>query len=530
MILRKPYAFLIKHFRIIHLILLIPICFLTYKSANIYDFFNKMIQSNYVTNQVNIAGTYINIYVYLAIIIIVGSSIAIYYLMKEKNKPTFFYIFLIVYYSILFIWMSLTYNQLFMLENNDAIAATVRTFRDFSQIIYIIQYLFIFFTLFRGIGFDLKSFNFSKDLEELELDEEDNAEIEINFGKNSYKYKRGFRKFLRELRYYILENKFVFGCIVAFIFIIIGSVIYTNVEVYNKKFSLNQPFAMGGLTITVKDSILTNLNYDGSIIAKDKYYLALKIQLTNRSNKAIKLDTTNFRLYLDKKNIYPTIDKTGRFIDYGDNYYGGELKPQSTGDYIFVYELTEDQYRKNYTIRILDSIVYGVGELHPKYRIVTLNPEIQTEVKDIGKVTMDKTINLQDTTIGDATLKINNIEFSKNFYYQYEKCVNKKCNTFNGSITTSQNAYLIVDANIDMDESTFYARNSKIANDFFSDFATLKYTYGGNEYVEKLKNITPSKYEGNLRVYQLPKSVLNATNLEMIITIRNKKATIELIK
>lgn len=528
MILRKPYAFLIKHFRIIHLILLVPICYLTYKSANIFDFFNEMVQSNYVTNQVNIASTYINIFVYLAIILIVVSSIAIYYLMKEKNKQTFFYIFLIIYYSILFIWMSLTYNQLFMLENNDAIAATVRMFRDFAQIIYIIQYLFIFFTLFRGIGFDLKSFNFSKDLEELELEEQDNEEIEISFGKNSYKYKRSFRKFLRELKYYIIENKFVFGCIVSLILIIIASSIYTSIEVYNKKYSLNQPFAMNGLTITVKDSILTNLNYDGTIITEDKYYLALKVELNNRSNKAIALDPTDFRLYIDKKFIYPTIDKTGRFIDYGDAYYGGEIKPQTQGNYIFVYELNKNQYQKNYTIKILDSIVYGIGELHPKYRIVTLNPEIQTEIKDIGKVSMDKTINLKDTTLGDATININNYEFSKNFYYQYEKCSNNNCNVYNSSISTSTYTYLIIDADINIDENAFYVRNSKLVNDFFSDFVTLKYNYGGKEYNEKLTNVTPSKYKGKLRVYQVPKSVTNVSKLELIINIRNKKATIEL--
>lgn len=528
MILRKPYAFLIKHFRIIHLLLLIPICYLTYKSANIFKFFNEMVQSNYVTNQVNIASTYINIFVYLSIIIIVVSAIAIYYLMKEKNKQTFFYIFLIIYYSILFIWMSLTYNQMFVLENNDAIASTVRTFRDIAQIIYIIQYPFIFFTLFRGIGFDLKSFNFSKDLEELELEEQDNEEVEISFGKDSYKYKRGIRKFLRELKYYILENKFVFGCIMALLLIIVASIIYTNIEVYNKKYSLNQPFSMNGLTITVKDSILTNLNYDGTLISEDKYYLALKFELNNRSNKDVTLDPTDFRLYLDKKFIYPTIDRTGKFIDYGDVYYGGDIKPQTKKDYVFVYELDKNQYRKNYTIKILDNIVYGIGELHPKYRIVNLSPEIQTEVKDMGKVLMDKTINLKDTTLGDTTININYYEVGKNFYYLYEKCSNNNCKVYNSSISTSKYTYFILDADINFPENTYYVNNSKVANDFFSDFTMLKYNSGGKEYIEKLVNVKPSKYDGKLRVYQLPKSLTDATDLELIINIRNKTATIEL--
>ena len=41
MIIRKPYAFLIKYFKIIHIILFISMTFLLFKTRNIYMFFRE---------------------------------------------------------------------------------------------------------------------------------------------------------------------------------------------------------------------------------------------------------------------------------------------------------------------------------------------------------------------------------------------------------------------------------------------------------------------------------------------------------
>ena len=68
MILRKPYAFLIKHFRLIHLVLSILFLYLLFQTGNINGFFNDFVNAGYVTNEVNIASTYIHPYIYIAII------------------------------------------------------------------------------------------------------------------------------------------------------------------------------------------------------------------------------------------------------------------------------------------------------------------------------------------------------------------------------------------------------------------------------------------------------------------------------
>ncbi len=526
MILRKPYAFLIRHFKLIHLLLLVPLCFIAYKTSNIVDFFNNMVASNYTTNEVNIASSYINIFLYLALIIVIATSVTIYYLMKEKGKRTFYYIFLIVYYILLFVCTTLTYGQMLSLENQDAVASTIRLFRDFAQILYYPQYLFILYTLFRGIGFDIKSFNFSKDLEDLELEDDDNEEVEIDFGKNSYKYKRQVRRTLREIKYYILENKFVFGCIVAVALISLFSTIYMSIEVYNKKYSLNQAFSINGLVMSVNDSLLTNLNYDGTKLADGKYYLAVKVAMANRSKKDISIDKDNFRLYIDKEYIYPELSQSNKFVDYASCFFGGAIKAGTSSEYVIVFELNEKQFKKNYTLRILDRIIYKVGEFHTKYKIINLRPTIERNIEDMGTIPIKQPLSFEATNLGKSDLVINDYYFDNSFKYTYEKCQNEECQEYNSSISTSSYAYLILDADMEVDDSSYYHYNKIWRKNFYDDFVRLKYEVDGKTYYTKMQDKTPERYKGDLKVFQVPKSLRNATNIMMEITVRNKKASI----
>ena len=49
MILKKPYGFLIKHFKIINLILLVPILYIILKFGDIAGFFRDYVAAKYNT-------------------------------------------------------------------------------------------------------------------------------------------------------------------------------------------------------------------------------------------------------------------------------------------------------------------------------------------------------------------------------------------------------------------------------------------------------------------------------------------------
>ena len=190
MILKKPYAFLIKHFKLIHFILSLLFLFLLLQTRSINQFFNIYVSSGYTTNEVNIAGTYFNKLIYVAIVIILLINILIYFLMRQKEKNTKLYFGIIVFYIILLIGSILTNNYLVQIETTEFSSKMARLLRDISFGFLIPQIFFFVYALLRGIGFDIKKFEFENDVRELEITDLDNEEFEVTFGQNNYKYKR----------------------------------------------------------------------------------------------------------------------------------------------------------------------------------------------------------------------------------------------------------------------------------------------------------------------------------------------------
>ena len=134
-------------------------------------------------------------------------ALFIYLLMKWKKKNRTFYVSICIYYFLVFIALLFYFNIFNNILNTDLDVRTIRAYRDISAIMYFPQYFFLIYSMFRAIGFDIKKFDFKKDLADLDISEEDQEEIEVTFGQNSYKYKRKFRRLYRELSYYALENK-----------------------------------------------------------------------------------------------------------------------------------------------------------------------------------------------------------------------------------------------------------------------------------------------------------------------------------
>ena len=156
MILKKPYAFLIKHFKVIHLLLCIPLIYLIIRTGMITSFLRTYVSANYYTSEVNIAGSYINLFMYLAIIVILVLAFSIYFLMKQKEKDTKYYIFLIAYYLFLLIIITVAHGILSSIETTSLSAQTIRLYRDLAYVCYIPEFFFTIYTLLRGIGFDIK--------------------------------------------------------------------------------------------------------------------------------------------------------------------------------------------------------------------------------------------------------------------------------------------------------------------------------------------------------------------------------------
>ena len=104
----------------------------------------------------------------------------------------------------MFIFFVFIFNILQKLNYNAFDVKTVRAIRDIMFMVLIPQIIFLFIIFSRALGFNIKSFDFKKDLEEMQIDKSDYEEVEVTLGNNNYKFARFFRKAIRLLKYFVL--------------------------------------------------------------------------------------------------------------------------------------------------------------------------------------------------------------------------------------------------------------------------------------------------------------------------------------
>ena len=522
MILRKPYGFLIKHYKIINFILLIPMFYIALKFGDIASFFRDYISAKYSTPETIIAGKYITLLTYLVLILLIAYNLLLYVLMKSKKKQTYDYIAGTIYYLVLLVLTLFFYNTMKNIELRTATDAVALMARDISTIAVLPSYALLFLTVLKGIGFNIKTFRLDNNMD-LQITEDDEAEFELKIGNDGYATKRTIVHALRELRYYILENKFVFVCIAAVFLVTIGTSIYMNFGVYNRKYNINQNFALDSFIFNVKRSFITDVDYGGNKI-DDNYYLIVEIEIVNNGKDATKLYEDNFRVFSGKKVFYPSFDRSARFIDIANNYQGDPLFPQKQDSYILAYKIKKEDIKSSYQIKVLSNLQIKNGQLIPSYRIVKINPINITKHYDFDSVKMGTEITLKDTTLGNTKYTLKNITFSRNYTWKAYR---------NGAevtdIITAREGYMlaVVSDKIKYDETTSYYRNTN--HSFYADFATLKFNYttGGvnKEYTSTFRDVTPSGVN-DVKVYEVSSLAARGTNKKLVLNIRNKTITI----
>jgi len=513
MVLKKPYAFLIKHFKIIHLLLSIPLIYLVIRTGAITSFLSSYVSANYYTNITNIAGTYINYFMYLAMILILILVIPIYFLMKKKEKDTKLYFFIILYYLGLFVLVSVSHNAFVLLEAGELESQTVRAYRDISFAVYLPQFFFIAYTLMRGIGFDLKKFNFEEDVKELEITDVDNEEFELVFGKDAYKYKRPIRRFIREFRYYFLENKFIFSLTSAIIVILIGTLLYLNYGVYHKTFRQTQKMSHNGLTISVVDSVLSNLDLGGNII-DGKYYIAIALKIKNGTKEITSLDYENFRVEVANRSIMATLDRSSYFADLGIPYKRDtKLMPNTEDTYVLTYEIENELINKPIVLHILESIKYEIGSVTPIYKNVNLKYDIITENKEIKTTDFNKILELSKTRLGLVQIQLKKAYIKKSYEYTYNN------NLKNRVSASSSKKLLVLENMFSIDKYTEYYKARHGASSFATDFLKVSYEINNQKKIVKIVDKTPKELLDTW-VLEIPEEVSYGKNLELIVGLR----------
>ena len=527
MIIRKPYAFLIRHFKLIHIVLGVLIAYLTYETTQLIGFFRDFVESSKLPVANGLAGYFINFFMYFAVLGVLAITIIVYILLYRKKKQTRMYAVVIGYYILFFILLTVSFNILATIEKEITSGEAARLYRDISLIAYLPQYFFMFFMFFRGIGFDLKKFNFSADMIQIEIEEKDAEEIEVVVPKDTYKLQRFIRRFIREFRYYVLENTFLFICLCVIVVSIIGTAIFMNVKVYNEKVRVGQDFAYKGFTLTYLDSIVTNLNSKGEVLVEGKYYLVVAFNV--KSNTSSIIDWKDFRLLAGKDIIYPTYTKREHFVDYGNPYQGEKLTRGWDSDYIFIFELDKNLVMGSYNLRIVNKLTFNVGQIEPSYKDVKLKPTKIDKITKDSTVELGSELNLKKTTLNASKLTVKDYEIANRYIYSYEYCdpLNKEdCRSFQYPVSvdaasTARKTLLILDYDLVLADSYYkMSLKNKHIRDFFFTFGRIRYTVNGKEKIVSVTDKTPEQAT-NTVVMQVDSDIKGADKIELIITIRN---------
>ena len=528
MIIRKPYAFLIKNFRLIHGLLFVLLTFIFIKSIEISTFFSSYATQHYFTNTATLVSDHVNFLVLIAPIFIIILSSIIYYLLSIKNKNRKAYLFIVIFYLILFIYFIYMMNVFSNLQNNALNVETVRALRDISIIVLIPQILFIFLMISRTLGFNLKQFEFKKDLEELQIDTTDYEEVEITLGKNNYKYLRTFKKMLRETKYYIEENKFFVTIILSIFVLSISIAVYVNIRVTNIKYEVNQSIYANTMWYTVKEVYVSTKDTSGKIIDNDSQYIIVQVEIDNKSNMRYDLSRELFRLKINKNDILPKFNLNKEFIDLGKTYYpmtidAGEVKIVNV-----IFEIDNKEEQKEYLFRINN--LENLYAADTQYKDIIVIPKNIDKVTDIEEYSLQDNIELDNELFGNTSFIINDYEIKDSYKDNYVYCYKKNCydKTYTIKPSDIKKKVLKLDYSLNIDQDSFVSNIIKESSDIFEYFGNLKYKYLTKEYEDKLDIIKTEHTKNGAIYFEVPSNITEADTINIIFNIRNKNRSITL--
>ena len=532
MILKKPYAFLIKYFKLINIILAALTIYLAYRTYNIITFFSDYIGVRYSGNYYpGMSNNYISPIVYFTIFLILIGISVILFLFVYKKKPTKFYVLSAVYYLIFIVFLNLTKNVMLTIETSTITIENARLFNDLSVISIVPQIIIIIIFLLRGFGFQINQFNFEKDLKELEISSQDNEEVEFTIKGDGVKFKRMVRRYFREFGYYLKENKFmVIIVIISISLVTLSSIKKINSIKYEVTYNQNETIISNGYDYKILDSIVTNLDYNGNII-NNNYYVVLKLEITNKKNDDINLDYNTYRLVVNDNYLYPLKDKELFFVDYAQTNNSDIVRTNSSIIKPLVYEIKKEDIKKNYILKIENGTLTNGKSQKNMFNYINITPVLLDTIITEKKVNLGEEIIFDKSNLDNTSFMVKNLLITDRYMYNYESCSNNNCQKFLDLVTIDSTkkdkVLMILNYSYNLDQSTPFAKTSSTINGFINFFVKIKYKINDEEKIVKCDGFTPNNLKNKL-VIQTTSEIKESKELTLIITIRNKDYQIKL--
>lgn len=510
MILRKPYAFLLKHFRLINAFLLGFVIFIYSRSMNLYSFVKDYAAYGIYSKNLDPIQNYISSFYLFSIVFVLLLSLVLISLLRFKSKPIKTYVYLIIVYSVMLgidIYVLNFFNKL-SIDPTFQVAAS-RVVKDLSFIITIPEYPALILLAIRAIGLDLKSFGFQEDKDFVATDE-DREEFEIDTSFDTEKAKREFRKSMRYTKYFIKEHKLPIACLAVILTLFFSYNAYKYVFVENKIYNQKEYFTSNLYKIAINNTYLTDKDYRGQIISKEgKYFVIVDATVINLTTSERIFDLEQFMLFVGSKYYVPTIRFNSYFTDLGNLYENSYLGSSVTRSYNLIYEIDKPNDDDNFYLTY-QNLNRNIKPIKLRIEVVDIS---QFKKKDEKILTEDMTIKLNNEN--SKTFSINSYQLVDSISYVYEKCYINNCPIVEEVKTSLPNKKVLF-MKISIDDGTI-----KDFNKFVNSYAKISYKIGDTYYEEAITNFIDKNYRGNYLYYVVDSKITDASEINLIFTVRS---------
>lgn len=515
MVFRKPYAFLIKNFKLMHIILTICCAYLILKTSAIISFLGDYISSTDLVIGQEIVSNLYSSWMFIIPVLMLLFFIVLLTVMVVKEKPkTFYVVNILVYFLILILFI---YGRGILAEMEKEIVQPQKLKSLYDLFVYalIFQVFTSVIAAIRGFGFDIKKFDFSKDLQQLDVSEEDNEEFEISINYDFDDTKRRFKKKVRNFKYVYAEHKFIINIVIVAVILFSGFLVYKNTSISIKKYNNNSTFTMNSCSNNVLATYLVNTDSNGVKLDTNLLVISMNVRTNNKYNK--KLVTGAYELVINGKKYHHHPEYAKELRDIGNVYANQDLDLKEYTNYLLVYDIGKSR-GKNAQLKITNLI-------NQDYVLVNLKITNLTADKKVTDYKLKDEIKFDDTYLLDTSFKINDYEISDKFTLKYNYCVNEEC--------IESIEYLVPDYfNTNVDK-TILRMNYKYSSKSLNSFYKLINLYGKLEYkidnVTKVQNVAFKEVKSNrvadknILNLEVVKEVEKAEEIYLVFNIRNSE-------
>lgn len=506
MILRKPYALLIKHFQKIHLILIFLCAYLFYKTTTLRTFVKDFISTQSYNDMIEPITHHVSGLVIFILLLILATCVALMVLLRYKKKPWKMYLFPFIEY--LFLFGVMLYIRGYFLDFDDFSTLTaIMAGRDLLLLAYIPQFAVFILLGVRFLGIDLKKFGFKDDEEYLDIKEEDREEFEVNFEFDKDKVKRTFKKFWRHVKYVYFEHLLVCNTILIIIFGSLVGYTYYYFGILHKTYREGSTFVSNSYQIKVNNSYMTNNKMNGDALdrSSDDSFVIVNVSVKNLGRKR-SMNVDRFHLMNRNKEGKSTALYGNELKEYGMPYDKKDMEEGEVRTFILVYRVSKDLDPRRFVLyyQNLDESL--------------LIKKTKLAVEDLRniKVVDEKNIGIE-LKIGENDFLISNYNLAETTSFTTYKCDTLGCGIRSEELALPKSLIL----SLSFESDTF---DTKSFIDFSTKYAKINYEdKNGKKHSVDVVNAITRDYNGNILYIRVPSDIADCNKLSLTFTKRDKQ-------